>query len=45
MWVKRGVYRYSSSIEVGIACGKYDRVCILVVIGLGDFVIIRSKLG
>nr|XP_037842143.1 60S ribosomal protein L30-like [Chlorocebus sabaeus] len=40
---KTGVHRYSdNTFELGIACGKYCRVCTLSIIDPGDSDIIRS---
>ncbi|XP_057609580.1 60S ribosomal protein L30-like [Chionomys nivalis] len=43
MLAKTGVHHYSgNNIELGTACGKYDRVCTLAIIDPGDSDIIRS---
>uniref|UniRef100_A0A8C8Z306 Large ribosomal subunit protein eL30 n=1 Tax=Prolemur simus TaxID=1328070 RepID=A0A8C8Z306_PROSS len=43
MLAKTGVHHYSGdNIELGIACGKYYRVCTLATIDPGDSDIIRS---
>ncbi|XP_044091124.1 60S ribosomal protein L30-like [Neovison vison] len=43
MLAKTGVHHYSgNSIELGTACGKYYRVCMLAIIDPGDSDIIRN---
>uniref|UniRef100_A0A4X2L9I3 Large ribosomal subunit protein eL30 n=1 Tax=Vombatus ursinus TaxID=29139 RepID=A0A4X2L9I3_VOMUR len=43
MLAKTGVHHYSgNNIELGTACGKYYRVCMLAIIDPGDSDIIRS---
>ena len=43
MLAKTGVHHYcGNNIELGTACGKYDRVCTLAIMYPGDSDIIRS---
>ncbi|ELW72191.1 60S ribosomal protein L30 [Tupaia chinensis] len=45
MLAKTGVHHYDgNNIELGTACGKYDRVCTLATIDLGDSDNVRSML-